>query len=349
MTAARPLRFLILLGTGWICVRTAMLFPSRQGEPVRETEAAEAVPSGAFRDEAPVAARVAQPSLAPAPALHMIFKPRPPGARTAGGRSGNVPPLLPEPLAPGRAAGTVPAAAAAPPPANPAARTAPAAPPFGLAPAVARASRWSGSAWMFVRRAGASPLAAAGTLGGSQAGARLSYRLNHDVRRPLSLSARLYSPLGESGAEAALGVEWQPIASLPVRLLAERRQALADGGRSAFSVLAYGGVSDSRLIGPVLLDGYAQAGMVGLRSRDLFIDGSAQLGIALDQKGRLKAGVGLWGAAQPGVARLDIGPQASVRMPVGGTAVRVAAEWRFRIAGDAEPASGPALTVATEF
>jgi hypothetical protein len=214
----------------------------------------------------------------------------------------------------------------------------------------AQAGRWSGSAWLFLRPEGSAQLAAGGgVLGGSQAGGRILYRLNDDANRPLSLSARLYSALDRSGAEAALGVEWQPVAKLPVRLLAERRQKLDQGGRSAFAVLAHGGVSDAKLVGPVVMDGYAQAGLVGLGSPDLFADGSVQLGLPLDRDKRLKVSAGLWGAAQPGTARLDAGPQVSYRLPVAGTAVRVAAEWRFRIAGDAAPASGPALTLATDF
>ena len=150
-------------------------------------------------------------------------------------------------------------------------------------------SRWSGSAWLFVREGGPQGLAAGGTLGGSQGGARLTYRLNDDVAVPLALSARAYVPVdAPEAAEGAAGIDWQPVRSLPVHLLAERRQALSDEGRSAFSLTAYGGVSDEH-VGPFRLDAYAQAGVVGARSRDLFADGSAKLSIA---SGRAKAGVG---------------------------------------------------------
>jgi hypothetical protein len=36
-------------------------------------------------------------------------------------------------------------------------------------------------------------------------------------------------------------------------------------------------------------------------------------------------------------------------MPVGRAGIRASAEWRFRVAGDAEPGSGPALTIGTAF
>jgi hypothetical protein len=70
---------------------------------------------------------------------------------------------------------------------------------------------------------------AAANSGGSQVGARALYRLNDR----LALSARFYTPLDSSrGAEAAVGLEVQPLRQLPLRLVAERRQAIgADGGR----------------------------------------------------------------------------------------------------------------------
>lgn len=211
---------------------------------------------------------------------------------------------------------------------------------------LARLGRWSASAWAFVRRGDGAQLASAGTLGGSQVGGRINYRINESAERPVSIVARGYSPIDSRGAEVALGVEWQPLAQVPVRILAERREALDDGGRSAFSLMAYGGVSNRPVAGPLRLDAYAQAGVVGVKSRDAFIDGAATLSLPLADQGRLAAGAGLWGAAQPGVERLDAGPQVSWRLFPG---ARVAAEWRFRLAGDAEPGSGPVLILAKDF
>ena len=212
-------------------------------------------------------------------------------------------------------------------------------------------SRWSASAWAFVRRGEGKPLAAAaGLLGGSQAGARIGYRLNHDVAHPLSLSARVYSPLGRSGgAEGALGLEWKPMRAVPLSLLAERRQAIGRGGRSAFAIMAYGGVSEQRVAGPVALDVYVQGGVVGAKSRDLFVDGSAALAFPVGESGEFKIGLAAWGAAQPGVARVDAGPQISYRLPLNDTSMRLTADWRMRIVGDAAPGSGPALTLSTAF
>ncbi|HEY1144747.1 MAG TPA: hypothetical protein VGE84_00220, partial [Allosphingosinicella sp.] len=144
-----------------------------------------------------------------------------------------------------------------------------------------------------------------------------------------------------------LGLEWQPLASLPVRILAERRVALEHGGRNAFSLLAHGGVSGRRVAGPVLLDAYGQAGIVGLRSRDAFVDGAAALSVPVGDG--VQAGIGVWGAAQPDASRLDVGPQLSVALPVSGVNARLSGAWRVRLAGDASPGSGPALTLGTDF
>jgi hypothetical protein len=223
----------------------------------------------------------------------------------------------------------------------------PSAPPAALAPS-SGASRWSGAAWVFVREAaGGQGLAPGGTLGGSQAGARLAYRVNGDARRPLSISARLYAPLERpQGAEAALGIDWQPIARLPLHILAERREKVGREGRSDFGVTVYGGGERRLLRGRLRLEAYGQAGVVGAEDRDLFADGSIRASTPI---GPVEIGAGAWGGAQPGVARLDIGPQASMRIPIGRTAVRASAEWRFRVAGDAQPGSGPAITLATDF
>jgi hypothetical protein len=209
-----------------------------------------------------------------------------------------------------------------------------------------RRSPWSLSAWLFVRRGrGEAALVPAGTLGGSQAGTRLTYRLG---ARPdtLSLSLRGYAPLSNRrAAEAAAGLDWKPLRFAPLHLLAERRQALGPDGRSAFGLTAYGGVDEAAL-GPLRLSIYAQAGAVGARRRDLFADGAARLTVPL---GRLRIGAGAWAAAQPGVSRVDAGPHADLTLPIANGFATLSADWRLRVAGDARPGSGPALTLSTGF
>lgn len=204
---------------------------------------------------------------------------------------------------------------------------------------------------MLARGGGGVSAANAGLLGGSQAGVRLLLRVEGDAARPLSLSARISSPIRRSGAEAALGVEWQPVARLPVRVLAERRQRLSGEGRSAFALLAHGGVSDRLVAAGFRLDAYAQAGVVGARSRDVFADVGATVvrPIDSDRASGFALGAGAWGGAQPGAARLDIGPRLTTSLPFGNTRARVSLDWRFRVAGGAAPASGPSLTIGTDF
>lgn len=212
--------------------------------------------------------------------------------------------------------------------------------------------RLSLDAWLLARTGdGAAALATGGALlGGSQAGARLLYHVAGDANAPVSLSARLSSPLRRDGAEAALGVEWQPTARLPIRLLAERRQRVNGTGRSAFALLAHGGVSDQPVAAGFRLDAYAQAGVVGARRRDLFADGGATLVRSLGGADNgLAVGVGAWGGAQLGASRLDVGPRVTTTIGVAGVRTRVSLDWRFRVAGDAAPASGPALTIGTSF
>jgi hypothetical protein len=163
----------------------------------------------------------------------------------------------------------------------------------------------------------------------------------------VSVSARLSTPMRiPAGTEAALGLDWRPARALPIHLLAERRQAVGRDGRSALALAAYGGLDDAP-IGALRLDAYGQAGIVGTRSRDLFADGAVRLSLPLGQ--RAKIGAGAWAAAQPGVSRVDAGPQASLRLPLAGRSVTLAADWRLRLAGQARPGSGPSLTVATDF
>lgn len=208
-----------------------------------------------------------------------------------------------------------------------------------------RERRWAGSAWVFFRDGDTgSALVPAGELGGSQAGLRLTYRLA-GRRAPLALSGRLYLPLERpEGAEAALGLDWRPLPGVPIHLLAERREAVGRDGRSDFALTLYGG--GERRLGPVRLEAWGQAGAVGIEDPDLFADGLAR---ATTRVGPLDIGAGLWGGAQSGAARLDAGPHVSARLPVEGVNLRVMAEWRLRVAGDAAPGSGPALILVSDF
>lgn len=332
MSKAPPLRFLALVIGGWVAARAALLAPevwreepqpvlAEKLEPAPQTTFAVAAAAAFDTTHAP---RVAQQS-APPSAIIPAFVSRAPV----------------EVIAPQMALVAVPAAV----PQDQGRTSIPSSSFLTPGPTIAPTSRWSVSAWALARRGGdGNALVPGGILGGSQAGVRVTYALRPSLR----LSGRLSSPLGSTdGSEAAFGVEWQPLATVPLRFLAERRQEIGHESRSAFALLAHGGVSDQRLIGPVRVDAYAQAGIVGTRSRDAFVDGAVRLGMPVGDG--VDIGAGIWGAAQPDAARFDVGPSASYRLPGLARSVRVTADWRVRVAGDARPGSGPALTLSTDF
>lgn len=214
--------------------------------------------------------------------------------------------------------------------------------------AEARLDRLQLTAWALLRgRQGVfvrqdDGLATGGMLGGSQAGARLSWNLS----RQLALTLRSSSTVGARGGEVAGGVKFTPFRSIPVALTAERRQRIGalGGGRTAFALFAEGGVWQRPIAWGFDLDAYVQAGVVGARRRDLFVDGAFTLTRPI--YGPLSGGFGFWGGAQPGLYRVDAGPRLSYRVRPN---IRVHLDWRQRLAGNAEPGSGPAVTLAADF
>jgi hypothetical protein len=207
-------------------------------------------------------------------------------------------------------------------------------------PSTDPAHRLSLSAWLLVRD-GPTGLATAGTLGGSEVGVRAYF----PITPTLSATARLSAPLRTSGAEASVGVA---LRRGPVTAILERRIALEPGGRNDFAATVVAGVWGVRLPREFRLDAYGQAGFVG---RDGFADGALRIERRIASRGKTEfaVGAGAWGGFQPGVGRVDIGPQVVIRTPVAGGTLRASGEWRQRVAGKAQPASGPAITVGMDF
>lgn len=190
--------------------------------------------------------------------------------------------------------------------------------------------------------AGSRSLAPGGQLGASQAGARLLYNLN----RLLALSGRLSSEVGHRGGEGAIGVRVHPLVHIPIWLNAERRQAIGryGGGRNAFALFAEGGLYQEPLPWRFALDTYFEGGVVSVKQRDLFFDGA--LTVTRPVWGKFSAGFGIWGGAQPHLARLDVGPRLTIRVRKN---LKVHLDWRQKLVGNARPGSGPALTLAGDF
>ena len=223
------------------------------------------------------------------------------------------------------------------------------APMQSTAPAIilARIDRIQFTMWAMLRNTqglitSSSSLASGGTLGGSQAGARLFYNFSPMI----SAVVRTSSEVGKRGGEIAGGIRIRPLRSIPLWINAERRQALGKygGGRSAFALFAEGGVYDRPMPWSFRLDAYAQAGVVGFHNRDLFADGG--LTFTRPVYRQFPAGFGVWGGVQPGLYRVDAGPRLTMQVRRN---VRVHLDYRQRLAGNAEPGSGPTLTLAGDF
>ena len=202
------------------------------------------------------------------------------------------------------------------------------------------------SAWALVRTTqggalGPTSLANGGNLGGSQAGARLTYALT----RQIAASFRTSSDPTRRGFEVAGGVRIQPLVSVPVLMTAERRQRVGQfGGRNDFAIFAEGGIYNRPMPWQFNLDAYLQAGVVGVKTRDYFIDGSAAVTRPVYKN--FSAGFGVWGGAQKGLYRVDAGPRVTMQVRKN---VRVHFDWRQRLAGNAQPGSGPAVTLGADF
>lgn len=227
----------------------------------------------------------------------------------------------------------------------------PSALPTELAPVV---NRWSGDGWVLLRDdAGAALNPGRPSYGRSQAGAVIRYRLDRGDRRSAQAYARVSRALaGKREADVAVGLSARPMGAVPVRLAAELR--VTEGASdtkvrpSAFAVSEFAPVT---LPLGAQAEAYVQAGYVAGPNATAFADGQLRADKAMAQAGPVETrlGVGVWGGAQRGSERLDIGPSLTARTAIGPVFARLAADYRFRIAGTAEPSSGPSLTLSAGF
>ncbi len=330
----RPLRFLLALVGIWIGVRAFYLWPEQM--PV--LAAAVAPPAAAaIAAHTPLRETVSAPAIAcPRPCLLRLGV-----MPTPMRRQHELSPPIVQPVLP--AMSSSPVVAAPPPepgvaPPSPGAFVAAPLPPADRPP-----SRFAASAWLIARGGSATPLVP--QLGGSQAGLRATLAI--DPARHLSLAARISGALDARQHEAAIGIDWRPT-KLPIHLVAEQRIGLA-GMRSGPAIGAIGGIGPTPIAGRLELDAYAQAGAIARRGG--FADGAVRLAypIATHGKARLLLGAGAWGAVQRDANRVDVGPALTLAAPLGGKLVRLELDWRQRVVGDAAPASGPALSIGTDF
>lgn len=240
----------------------------------------------------------------------------------------------------------------------------PASPPVPYLPAArTEALRWSGDGWILWRQGGNGfnlpgaglPGASlpSGAYGSSQAGFVLRYRLapSSPLRPTLYLraSSGLYQPRGE---EAAFGLSLRPLSKVPVALMGEARVTRTMTGtvvRPAVAVVTE--LPPTRLPLGFRAETYGQAGWVGGKDHTPFIDGQAKLDRPVAKAGsaELRLGAGAWGGAQKGASRLDVGPSATLDLGIGPARARLSADYRWRVAGDAAPGSGAAVTFSAGF
>ncbi|WP_285713463.1 hypothetical protein [Erythrobacter oryzae] len=239
--------------------------------------------------------------------------------------------------------------------------SAPFLPPVLPLPVAAPPGRWSLDGWAFWRQGSSAAPVSQGRVpvyGASQAGAVLQYRLapssGHDPR----LYARAYRALVTRGEnEIAAGASLRPLARLPVRVAGEVRYTDA-AFFSAFRPAAYAVTELPPLRLPFGAEGelYAQGGWVGGPGATPFADAQASVTRSLpvvarltDERLRLSLGAGAWGGAQKDAQRADIGPTLRLDTRIGKVPARIAVDWRLRVAGDAAPGSGVAVTVSAGF
>ncbi|AIT81298.1 hypothetical protein [Novosphingobium pentaromativorans] len=217
--------------------------------------------------------------------------------------------------------------------------------------------RWSGDAWALLRSSGDTALAAGAlpaTYGASQAGAVLRYRIAPSSDHRPTAYLRSTSTLGAvRQTSAALGLSARPVPSVPIVGALEGRLT-DDIGRRRFQpvAMAVTELQPFELAMGMRAEAYGQAGYVGGKFATAFADGQLRADRALLSVGRYDArlGLGLWGGVQKGAGRLDFGPSATVSAPLGrGAFGRLAFDWRFRFLGNANPGSGPAVTLSAGF
>lgn len=203
----------------------------------------------------------------------------------------------------------------------------------------------SGSAWAFWRPSGAvAPLATRGELGGSQVGGRMLLAIQNGG--PMRLSLRTSTPMSDPTlSEIAPGISLRPFRDVPVELIVEHR--FRGKASDVPSALLAVGVSDRPISDQWRLDAYAQGGAVGFRHPVWFADGA--IAVRRPVVNGISLGAGAWGGIQPGLKRLDVGPTLSIGPEPRLSNIRLTVDWRARVAGNARPASGIAVTLAKDF
>ena len=216
--------------------------------------------------------------------------------------------------------------------------------------------RWSIDGWLYLRpdatlAANTGPRFA--SYGASQAGSVMRYRLSSSSpARPAAYLRATKALAAGRESEVAAGLSARIIPAIPVAVYAELR-ATRGAVTTEFRPAGFVVTEIPTLDLPLRLraETYFSAGYVGGDFATPFADGQARIDreIARFDRGSIRAGAGAWGGAQKGAARLDVGPSASIDVKLGEVPARLSLDYRLRVAGDAEPGSGVAITLSTGF
>jgi len=183
--------------------------------------------------------------------------------------------------------------------------------------------------------------AASPVLGGGQMGGSIAFLPDAYARRPLALVARANVAADPAGvrsetAQAAIGIR-QTLAP-GVSISAERLIAIGNATRSDWTLRLAAGGTRGRI------SAYGEAGVLG--------NGQAYAGAQASARilriGPVTAGAASWASLQtgtPDIWRTDAGPSISAQVK----GLRLQADWRQRIAGNAAPGSGPVVTISAGF
>lgn len=223
-----------------------------------------------------------------------------------------------------------------------------------------KGERWTFDQWLLMRAGSgvAATAPGAASYGASQAGAIARFRLgsgkSHDGFAYVRTSLAINSP--DNDKELAVGIGLRPVRRVPLRLMAEVRAYDSSNSevrlRPVVTVVTE--LPRQNLPAGFRAEVYGQAGYAGGVGPTAFFDAQAVVDRSVSSvagvKREVRLGAGVWAGGQKGAVRLDVGPHVTVPLDLGeGLASRIALDWRLRVAGNANPASGPALTIASSF
>jgi len=217
---------------------------------------------------------------------------------------------------------------------------------------------WRAEVYTFLRQADGTrvPLPAASpVLGAGSTAATLAYTLNPLSRRTVELQARFITPYrgfsspDGTSAQGAAGIAVRPFPKVPITLVAERLFKLGPNARNDFQARMTAGLA--KRVHGFDLSAFGEADFVGRRP-DWFAGAQliAERPIRVPGGFRIAPGLGLWSAMQrtdTTSTRVEIGPSLRLVPPKGPLSLSV--DYRVKMAGNARPGSGVAVTVGGRF